>query len=203
MESGTPCRVLSPLPAVCYTAFVLEVTRQEFTRQVKTTIELEKSVRPEFICRMLRSEDETARSGAMHRLEATVTEVVLVLAFAFRQAWLAPLLAANSVVGFVYMTRERHVLRTAGARHHGMAIKLPLSLTSNVLINILSHALLPAIALARMNWAGGIAWWKVWTFEVVSFVCIDLGRVYPARGSLVPYIAAHAICLAELQRLDK
>lgn len=137
----------------------------------------------------------------MHRLETAVTGVVLVLAFAFRQAWLAPLLVANSVVGFVYMMRERHALRTAGARHYGTTIKL--SLISNVVINILSHALLPAIALARMNWGGGMAWWKVWTFEVVSFVCIDLGRVYPARGSLVPYVAAHALCLAALQRLDK
>lgn len=134
-------------------------------------------------------------------MEATVTEVVLVLAFAFRQAWLAPLLVANSVVGFVYMARARHELRAAGARHHGVTIKLPL--IANVVINVLSHALFPAIALSRMHWAGGIAWWKVWTFEVVSVVCIDLGRVYPARGSLVPYIAAHTICLAALQRLDK
>ena len=130
------------------------------------------------------------------KIQLHVTCIVLCVAILLRPAWTAPLLIANSVVGMLYMTVERDVLRTQGsALLGGRAIKLdPIQ---NVAVNLFTHLLLPAYALKHLHppFANDVLW--ILASEVVGILCIDTDAVYPTQHSTIaPYIAAHVAIAA-------
>lgn len=127
------------------------------------------------------------------RFRASITASTLLLAWATRAPWLAPLLVANAVVGGLYMMIERHALREVGSDVFGLRIRL--SWPMNVLVNVVTHVVLTAavlrtIATEKATLAPtAIAW-------AAGFLLVDLQAVYPTFVNPIgEYVKMHLMCV--------
>lgn len=74
-------------------------------------------------------------------LQVHITAIVLVATAVLRQRWLLPFVWADSILGFLYMTREAARLDRDGTVFLGKRVRLPPD--GFLLINLSTHLLLP------------------------------------------------------------
>ena len=124
-----------------------------------------------------------------------LTGLSLAVAFAQPHAWIVPVLVANSVTGYVYMTFEETALELIGSKGLEWYIfgkQLKLTRQHRAMMNMVTHLLLPALACARIRrvpyrLSAPLA------FVVAYALTVDLTSVYPSEHGLRLYVGIYAV----------
>ena len=131
-------------------------------------------------------------------LSLPATHVALAAHYFFpRATWWWFLIVTNSLVGFVYMVRERRALATKGSRVAGVSVKL--GAVHNLIVNALFHIALPVALATRLKHPIKTSP-RALLVEGLGLALIDRHALYPVGEgrSIDDYAIAHACLLTSL-----